>query len=90
MLYRRRFVAALIALAAVGTVAISLLLPLWYRAETRMLLPEEGSSAYSVTNDLAPGAAALLGGGGYMRYLSILTSRTLLDRAVETFDLERL
>src|SRR5690606_3675327 len=92
-LYRRRwFLVALTFVAAVASVVISLLLPLWYQSESRVLLPEGGGGAFSLIDNLAPGAAALLGGGGageYTRYLSILTSRTVLERAVEAFDLER-
>ncbi len=92
VLYRRRY--ALLAVAfvtGVASVVLSLMLPLWYRAETRVLLPQSGgSSMLSMLESAVPGAGALIGGkgGDYTRFLSILTSRTLLDRTVEAFDLE--
>ena len=91
LLHGRWLILGLTFLAGVGSIAISLMLPVWYRAETRVLLPEGGDpSMLGLLNEVAPGAAALIGGssGEYTRYLSILTSRTLLDRTVERFDLE--
>ncbi|NNF58365.1 MAG: lipopolysaccharide biosynthesis protein [Rhodothermaceae bacterium] len=90
LLRHRWLIIGLTFLAGIGSIAISLMLPVWYRAETRVLLPEGGdSSMLSMLNEVAPGAAALIGGssGEYTRYLSILTSRTLLDRTVERFNL---
>jgi uncharacterized protein involved in exopolysaccharide biosynthesis len=88
----RRFVVATTLGMAVVSVVISLLLPLWYKASTRLLLPE-GSAAggmAAVLGDLAPEALALLGGSGgeTNRYFSILTSRTVMSSVVERFDLE--
>lgn len=92
VLYRRRYVLLGVALATgIASVVFSLTLPLWYRAETRVLLPQTGgSSMLSMLESVVPGAGSLIGGkgGDYTRFLSILTSRTLLDRTVEEFELE--
>ena len=79
-------------LVAIGAVAISLNLPNWYAATARVL-PPEASAASPITSALMRGAgsaaAALLGTGhsDYSRYLSILSSRRVLDRMVDEFDL---
>ena len=90
LLRRRWFIIIATVLAGVGSIAISLALPVWYKAETRVLLPESGSSFLGMLESAVPGAASILSGPGgeYTRYLSILTSRTLLDRTVQRFDLE--
>ena len=42
-LFRRRwFIIIATVLAGIGSIAISLILPVWYKAETRVLLPESG------------------------------------------------
>ena len=89
----RRFLAVVTGVAAVGAVVISLLLPNWYQASARLLLPtSSGSSglASSLLADLPSAASMLLGvgsAGDFMRYQAILTSRTLMDQAVDSFDL---
>lgn len=93
-LWRRRWlILGLTAMSAVAAVAISLEMPKWYAAETRVLLPEQsGGGMSALIESVAPGASGLLGGGSggnYVRYLAILTSRTVLERAVERFDLVR-
>lgn len=93
-LYRaRRLIAGLTTVAAAGAVLLSLLLPNWYRASTRVLPP--------VGNGLNPLASQFLsnlpglwgsvlgsfGTAGYERYLSILSSRTMHERVVDHFNL---
>lgn len=75
-------------LIAVVTAGVSLTLPNEYRAETRLLLPEN-SGLGGLLESVVPGAAAILGqqSGGYSRYLAILTSRTMLESVVDRFDL---
>ena len=87
VLYARRWlIAAVTVLAAVASVLIALSLPKWYQAEARVLLPKGGLSAGSLLNSIAPGVGSLLGGGGgYTRYLAILTSRSMMDDVVERF-----
>ena len=88
----RWIVITITGIAAIGSVVISLLLPNWYRAETRLLLP--GRAASGLLQTLAAGSApvtatSLLGGitGDYQRHLSILDSRTVKESVVHTFDL---
>lgn len=87
----RRLVVVLTTLAAVISVVLSLMMPNWYRASARVLMPEGGSGLSSaLLRNLPSAASALLGGGGggdYMRYLSILTSRSVMAAAVDSFDL---
>ncbi len=91
-LFRSRWLIILATiLAGIGSIIISLSLPVWYKAETRVLLPAGGgSSILGMLESAVPGAISLLEGTGgeYTRYLSILTSRTMLDRTVDRFDLE--
>ncbi|MDT0633176.1 Wzz/FepE/Etk N-terminal domain-containing protein [Rubrivirga sp. S365] len=90
-LYRRRWtITAVTALVAIAAVAITLQLPNQYRAETRVLLPDEGGGLVSAAiSAVSPAAAALLGGGGggFTRYMAILTSPSTLEDVVERFDL---
>ncbi len=92
-LYRRwRLIALVTAVAALGAILVALALPRYYAAEARVLRPEGGG--VSALLGLATGGGGglsdfLSGGGGFTRYLSILTSRTLLEDVVEEFDLVR-
>lgn len=90
----RWFVVVVTTLVALASVGLSLLLPNWYAASARVL-PPEASGANPLTAALmrnaGSAASALLGGasGDYARYLAILSSRRVLESAVERFDLER-
>lgn len=87
---RRRFIGMMTAAVAIASVLIALLLPRWYMGEARVLQPEGGGvgSLLGMVNRAAGGLGSLLGGGGgYERYLAILTSRTMLERVVDEFDL---
>ncbi len=88
---RRWWIAAFTVVAAGAAVAFALWLPNYYTSEARVMLPESGgSSMSSLIESVAPGASGLLGGGGggdYTRYLAILTSRTVAERAVQRFGL---
>ena len=92
-LYRhRRVVVGVTIFAGVASVVISLLMNNWYRGTARVLIPEGGASslAAGLLGGLPAGAAALLGGGpagDYTRYLAILTSRSMMEAAVDSFDL---
>ncbi|GIV57340.1 MAG: polysaccharide chain length determinant protein [Rhodothermaceae bacterium] len=93
-LYRwRRFIAGVTGVVAVLSVVISLLLPNWYRAQTRLLLPESSSGglASALLGNLSSAARSLIGGtgGDYTRYLAILSSRTVFDNVIDRFDLIR-
>ena len=79
-------------LVAIASVVISLSLPLWYQAQTRLLSPEgSGTNPLSaaLSSNLSAAASALLGrsGGDFFRYISILSSRTMYERVVDEFDL---
>ncbi len=89
---RRRVVIGVTVFAGVASVVISLLLANWYRAAARVLIPEgsDSSLAAGLLGGLPAGAAALLGGGpagDYTRYLAILTSRSMMEATVDSFDL---
>lgn len=88
---RRKLVAGVTGGAAVLAVVISLLLPNWYRAETRLLLPtSSGSNLLSgALGNISSTARSVLGGvtGDYQRYLSILDSRTVKENVIQRFDL---
>ncbi|SHK71965.1 GumC family protein [Rhodothermus profundi] len=89
----RRWIAGITALAAIGSLIVSLLLPNWYRATARVLPPAgAGLSplASQLLNNLPGFLGGMLGGGstaGYERYLSILSSRTMQERLVDHFNL---
>lgn len=94
-LVRRRWVIlGLTAVAAVLSVVLTLRMDNWYGATARLLPPENdsGGGLSSLIGDLSPIASSVLGSGGggggnYQRYLSIVTSRSMLDAVVERFDL---
>ena len=92
-LYRyRRLVIGVTVFAGVASVVISLLLTNWYRGTARVLIPQgsETSLAAGLLGSLPAGAAALFGGGpggDYTRYLAILTSRSMMEAVVDSFDL---
>ena len=78
--------------AAVAAVVISLMLPNWYRADTRLLIPGRASSGLLsglLGGSLSPAASSLLGGivSDYQRQLAILDSRAVQENVVRTFDL---
>lgn len=88
----RRFIVGVTAAVAVAAVVISLLLPNWYKAQTRLLLPSGGGGGgmLSAMMDDLPGAArSLLGGstGDYIRHLAILSSRNVYESVVDSFNL---
>ncbi len=92
VLYRwRRFITIVTVVMAIAAVVISLLLPNWFKASSRLLLPSSASGGLSsvLLGDISSAAQSLLGGAGgdYVRYLAILNSRTVMDDVVETFGL---
>ncbi len=92
VLYRwRRFIIIVTSIFAVASVIISLLLPNWFKASSRLLLPTTGSGgiASALLGDISSAAQSLLGGGGgdYVRYMAILNSRAVMDDVVQEFDL---
>lgn len=88
----RKLIVGVTGVAAVASVIVSLLLPVWFTASSRLILPEAPSNSLAAVlggAELSATAKSLLGGssGDYSRYLTILTSRTVMVRAIETFDL---
>lgn len=90
---RRRLILAITGVIAVLSVVLSLLMPNYYRASSRLLLPEAGGSGglASILGNLGSAAQSLLGasGGDYVRYMAILESRNVLEGVVNHFDLIR-
>ena len=88
----RGLIFALTTLVAILSIIISLMMPVWYRAETRLLSPESSGTnplAAALSSNLSAAASALLrgSGGDFYRYISILSSRTMLEKVVDEFDL---
>ena len=87
----RKVIAGVTGGVAVLSVVISLLLPNWYLASARLLLPAQSGSGLlaGALSELPSAAQSLLGGatGDYARYLAILSSRGVAEEAVEEFDL---
>lgn len=92
VLYRRRWwILGVTMLVAVASVYLTLQIPNKYRSETRVLLPESGGGSLlaGALSNLSPTAAALIGGsgGGFTRYMAILTSPSTMESVVDRFDL---
>jgi uncharacterized protein involved in exopolysaccharide biosynthesis len=90
LLSRWRFIIGVSFGIAVAAAGISLLIPNTYMASARVLRPEGGGAGLGMLRNVIPDAAVgLLGGGSgsYQRYLSILTSRSVMEAAVDEFDL---
>ncbi len=82
--------------AAAVSIVISLLLPKIYRAETRILPPQQtGSSMISQVLGQLGGVSGLVGAAAGLKnpnelYTGMLQSRTVLDRIVDRFGLMKL
>ena len=93
---RRRLILGITAASAVVALVVSLLLPVYYKAETRILPPQDkGSNLAAQLMGQAGGLIALAGGaaGGKSQgelYVAMTKSRTVLDRMVDRFDLMKL
>lgn len=88
----RWFILGVTAFVAVASIILSLFLPKWYEASARVLPPEGGSGgglAAALLKGPGSAASALFGGvsGDHARYLSILSSRRVLESVVDEFDL---
>lgn len=92
VLARWKTVFALTVVTAVAAVGISLMLPVWYRAESRLLVPNTGSGLLGLLGGGSSAAAkAFLGGttGTYTRLLALATSRSMAEAAIDSFALAR-
>jgi uncharacterized protein involved in exopolysaccharide biosynthesis len=93
---RWRLILAITAACAAVAVVVSLLLPVYYKAETRILPPQDkGSSLASQLIGQAGSLIALAGGAAGVKspgelYVEMVKSRTILDRMVDRFDLMKL
>jgi len=93
---RRRLILGITAASAAVAVVVSLLLPVYYKAETRILPPQDkGSNLAAQLMGQAGGLIALAGGaaGGKSQgelFVAMTKSRTVLDRMVDRFDLMKL
>ncbi len=92
ILHRRWVVLGITGFTAAAAIVISLLLPNWYLAETRLLIPGQTSSGLlssMIGGRIGGGASSLLGGlvSDYQQELAILNSRTVKQSVVEEFNL---
>jgi uncharacterized protein involved in exopolysaccharide biosynthesis len=93
---RRRLILGITAASAAVALVVSLLLPVYYKAETRILPPQDkGSNLAAQLMGQAGGLIALAGGaaGGKSQgelFVAMAKSRTVLDRMVNRFDLMKL
>jgi tyrosine-protein kinase Etk/Wzc len=88
-----RLILGITVASAVVAVVVSLLLPAYYKAEARILPPQEkpGNLAAQMMGQ-AGGLLALAGGATPLKsqgelFLAMMKSRTVLDRIVDRFDL---
>ncbi|MXZ18817.1 MAG: lipopolysaccharide biosynthesis protein [Rhodothermaceae bacterium] len=91
-LARRWFVLGVTGFAGIAAVIISLFLPNWYMAETRLLIPGQTSSGLlssMIGGPIGSSASSLLGGlvSDYQQELAILDSRSVKQSVVERFNL---
>jgi len=92
ILSRKWLILGLTGFTGISAVIISLFLPNWYLAETRLLIP--GQVSTGLLSNILGGrasstASSLLGGvvNDYQQELAILNSRTLNQNVIEEFDL---
>ena len=91
-----RLIFGITAACAVVAAGISLLLPNYYKAEARILPPQEkgGNLAAQLLGQGGAGLIGLAGGAGVKSqgelFVEIMKSRTVLDRIVDRFDLLKL
>jgi len=88
---RKRLIAVTTMSAAVLMTAVSFALPNIYKSSTRLLPPQQAQSSASALLSQLGGLAGDLGGGKSSTdlYVSMLKSRTIADRLIERFDLEK-
>ena len=93
---RRRLILGITAASAAVALVVSLLLPVYYKAETRILPPQDkGSNLAAQLLGQAGGLIALAGGAAGVKsqgelFVEMTKSRTVLDRMVDRFDLMKL
>ena len=91
-----RLICGITAVSTVVAVVISLLLPVYYKAETRIFPPQEkGGNLAAQLLGQAGGLIGLAGGVSGVKtqgelFVEMMRSRTVLDRIIDRFDLLRL
>ncbi len=96
LLKRKRLITGITFGAAIITAIISLIMPTIYRAETKILPPQQSGSSLALgmlsqmggIPDIASAALGLKTPGDL--YVGILKSRTVADRIIDRFDLMKL
>jgi len=90
---RRRLILGITAASTAVALVVSLLLPVYYKAETRILPPQDkGSNLAAQLMGQAGGLIAMAGGAAGVKsqgelFVAMTKSRTVLDRMVDRFDL---
>ena len=92
---RARRIIGITAASAVVALVVSLLLPNYYKAESRILPQEKGGNLAAQLMGQGGGLIALAGGATALTsqgemFLSMMKSRTVLDRVVDRFELMKL
>jgi tyrosine-protein kinase Etk/Wzc len=93
---RRRLILGITAASVVVALVVSLLLPVYYKAETRILPPlDKGSNLAAQLLGQAGGLIGVAGGAAGVKsqgelFVAMTKSRTVLDRIVDRFDLMKL
>jgi uncharacterized protein involved in exopolysaccharide biosynthesis len=93
---RRRLILGITAASAVVALIVSLLLPVYYKAETRILPPQDkGNNLAAQLMGQAGGLIAIAGGAAGVKsqgelFVAMTKSRTVLDRMVDRFQLMKL
>ena len=93
---RWRLILGITAASAAVAIVVSLLLPVYYKAETSILPPQDkGGNLAAQVMGQAGGLLALAGGAAGVRspgelFVAMTKSRTVLDRMVDRFDLMKL
>ena len=91
-----RMILGITAASAAVALVVSLLLPVYYKAETRILPPQEkGSNLAAQLLGQAGGLIGMAGGAAGVKsqgelFVAMAKSRTVLDRMVDRFDLMKL
>lgn len=89
--YKKLIIGSML-VAVLGAAAVSMLIPDTFRANTRLLPPQQAqSSAAALLSQLGGVAGAMAGGAGVKNpndiYISMLKSRTIADKVIAQFEL---
>lgn len=94
LLKRKKLIIGITLCAAIMTAIISFIMPTIYRAETKILPPQQSSSGITMEALSQFGSVAGLAGIGIKNpadmYIGMLKSRTVADRIIDRFELMKL